>query len=89
MKIKEGFVLTDVGDSKIAVAVGETAKEFKGIVRLNETGAFIWNCISEGLNKEEVAEKLVNEYEGVDFTTALESVEEMIEKLKKDKIIEE
>ena len=42
MRIKKDFTIQKVGDSYIAVAVGETSKTFHGMVRLNETGAFLW-----------------------------------------------
>ena len=42
MKIKDGFVLEEVGGSYLAVAVGECAGNFNGMVRLNGTGAFLW-----------------------------------------------
>ena len=64
MKIKKGFVLEKVGDSYLACATGKLAKQFKGYVKLNETGAFIWNCISDGVSSaEKIAEALASEYE--------------------------
>lgn len=89
MKLKDGFVLTDVGETKIAVPIGERAKEFNGIVRLNDTGSFIWNCLADGLEAEEIANRLVEEYDGVDYDTALSYTEELISKLKKDGMIED
>ena len=48
MRIKEGFVLEKVGDGYLAVAVGGRADSFSGLVRLNSTGAFLWNNLAEG-----------------------------------------
>ena len=47
MKIKDGFVLEEVGGDFLAVAVGDRATEFSAMVRLNGTGAFLWNLLSE------------------------------------------
>ena len=59
MKIKSGFVLEKVGGDYLAVAVGELADYFNGMVRLNETGAFLWNLLCEGeFSREELSEKL-------------------------------
>lgn len=40
MKIKNGFILRNVSDAYVVVAVGEAAKDFNGMITLNETGAF-------------------------------------------------
>ena len=48
MKIKSGFVIQKVGASYLAVATGERAKEFRALVRLNGTGAFLWELLSSG-----------------------------------------
>ena len=64
MKIKEGFVIEKVGTSYLAVAVGERAAEFSSMVRLNSTGAFLWNCLAEAnLTHEELVDKVVAAYE--------------------------
>ncbi|MBQ7333308.1 MAG: PqqD family protein [Clostridia bacterium] len=64
MKIKDGFVLEKVGSSYLAVAVGDAAKSFKGLVRMNETGAFMWNIIKENdKTREELIESLLKEYD--------------------------
>ena len=64
MKIKAGFVLEKVGSSYLAVATGEAAKSFQGLVRMNETGAFMWNIVKDSdKTAEELAEALSKEYD--------------------------
>jgi len=64
MKIKSGFVLEKVGTGYLAVAVGERAKEFSALVRMNGTGAFLWNLISErDLNEEELLSEVLKVYD--------------------------
>lgn len=89
MKIKKDIVLVGLGDAKMAVPVGKTADEIKGIIRLNETASFIWNCVNEGLEKEQIARKMVESYSNVDFDTAMKCTEEIIEQMLKDGVIEE
>lgn len=89
MKIKKGIVLTDLGDVKVAVPLGETADEIKGIIRLNETASFIWECIDEGLEMEQIAKRMVKYYSNVDFDTALKCTEDIVDQMKKDGVIEE
>ena len=64
MKIKKGFVLEKVGDSYLACATGKLAREFKGLVRLNETGAFLWEKLSSSdKSEEDLARAILEEYD--------------------------
>ncbi len=64
MKIKSGFVLEKVGSSYLAVATGDAAKSFQGLVRMNETGAFMWNIVKDSDKScEELVEALEKEYD--------------------------
>ena len=64
MKIKDGFVIEKVADSYLACATGELASSFSGFIRLNSTGAFLWQQLS-GADKsvDELAEALMKEYD--------------------------
>jgi hypothetical protein len=88
MKIKKGFVLEKVGDSYLSCATGKLAKEFSGFVRLNETGAFLWNILSlADVTKEEMVEKMTAEYD-VSAEIALRDVEAFVLNLEKNGILE-
>lgn len=63
MKIKKGFLLRTVGDQNIVFAAGKAAKDFNGIIRLNETGRFLWELLQSDRDKESLAEALTREYE--------------------------
>lgn len=65
MKIKSGFVLEEVGNSYIAVAVGERADSFLGLVKLNKTGAFFWNLMAErDMSVDELVDEAMKVFEG-------------------------
>ena len=50
MKVKDGFYLTAIGtDFVIIASTPETKKEFDGMLRLNETGAFLWKKLALSL----------------------------------------
>ena len=88
MKIKKGFVLEKVGDSYLSCATGKLAKEFSGFVRLNETGAFLWNILASGdVTKEQIVEKMTAEYD-VSGEIAIRDVESFILNLQKNGILE-
>ena len=63
MKIKEGFILRQVADSNIVVAVGEAVKNFSGVISLNESSAFLWKKLEKGAEESELVEALLNEYD--------------------------
>ena len=70
LKIKKGFLLRRLGDEYMAVAIGEASKNFNGMIRLNETGAFYWEILEKGTIEEELLEKTLERYQEVDKETA-------------------
>lgn len=90
MKIKDGFVLEKVGGDYLAVAVGELADTFNGMVRLNETGAFLWNLLTEAeCSREELAEKLAVACVDVTACDVMPGVVAFEEKLRAAGLIED
>lgn len=82
MQINPDFTIQKVGASYVAVAVGETSKNFHGMIRLNETGAFLWNKMTErDMTEEALVDALLEEYD-IDRETAARDVHNMIESLK-------
>lgn len=63
MKIKEGFLLRHVGENHIVVAVGAAAVDFRSIITLNETGAFIWEQLCNPCTVEDVVKAVLAEYD--------------------------
>ena len=64
MRSKSGFVLEKVGGSYLAVAVGDRAEEFKVLIKLNSTGAFLWNIISDSdVTESDLADQLLSAYD--------------------------
>ena len=88
MKIKGQFILSDIADEQVAVSVGE-AEGFRGIVRLNETGAFVFRGLQDGKTEDRIADDLVASYKNVDRETALKAVKIVIDKLKAEGLLEE
>ena len=62
MKIKSGFVMRKVGSGYAAVPVHERAKTFNGMIRLNETGAFLFERLASDTTTDELAGMLAAEY---------------------------
>lgn len=87
MKIKEGYILRQVAGSSIIVAVGDEAVNFDGIKTLNETGAFLWKQIEQGMDEENMVKAIMDEYE-VDEGTAKNDVREFVKLLINNELIE-
>ena len=71
MKIKEGFLLRRVGDNHIVVPVGSQSVDFRCIITLNDTGAFIWERLQRPCTVEDLVAALLEEYDApADVITA-------------------
>ncbi len=81
MKIKDGFMLRKVCEEFVVVAVGRQTLDFKGIIRLNDTGAFLWEQLQKECTSEELAAALAAEY-AVDEATARADADEFIQSLR-------
>lgn len=87
IKLKDNFVLREVAGSFIAVAVGQRAKEFNGVIKLNSTSAFLWKLLEKGATETELVDAILNEYE-VDRETAEKDVNKILNDLKEAGITE-
>lgn len=87
MKIKEDFILRKVADSYVVVPVNDMTVDFNGIINLNETGAFLFEILQKGADKQELLDKLLSEYE-VTSEKAEADIDVFIQKLKDADILE-
>lgn len=88
MKIKEGFILKNIAGSTVAVPAGENLVNLQLMLTLNESGAFLWDCLQKPCEEENLVEALTAEYQ-VDNETARQDVKEFIAVLKENQILDE
>ena len=88
MKIREGFVLNEIGDTTLAIYVGEDENGLSGIVNLNRLGVFLWEKLTEGSTTEELVRAVTDRYD-VDEATARKDIEAFVDSLRKENIFEE
>ena len=88
MKIRKGFVLREVAGRQVVIATGDAAKNFNGIIKLNESAVMLWKMIESGADEETLAQKIIETYE-VDEVTAYNDVSMFVTKLKGAGIIDE
>ena len=87
MKIRDGFVVRTVAGESVVIALKEVSKEFNGVIRLNDTGRFLWDKLSEGAETEELVEAILSEYE-IDKETAEADITRFVDTLKGANILE-
>lgn len=87
MKIKDDFILRKVADTYVVVPVNSMTLDFNGIINLNETGAFLFGLLQKGATKEELLDKMLEEYD-VPQKKAYEDIDIFIQKVKDADILE-
>lgn len=87
MKIKSGFLLRKVGEQNIVVAIGDESRDFNGIIRLNETGRFLWEKLQNATTENELVSAMLLEY-NIDEATAKNDTAEFLESLKEANLLE-
>lgn len=78
MKAKKGFLLRRLGDEYMVVPVGEASKNFNGMIRMNETGAFYWKELEKGISEEDLVQKTLERFEDLDEETARRDLKEYL-----------
>ena len=81
MKLKPDFQIVQMANDYMLVPTGDQIDSFNGTVILNEVSAFILNQLKENLEKEDLVERLVMEFD-VESATAREDVDAAVEKMK-------
>ena len=79
MKIKEGYIIKKLGSGYVVVTVGDASRDFNGVISLNQSGAFLWQSIQDGLDtREKLIRAMLDRYENVDEATAAADLEEFL-----------
>lgn len=88
MKAKNGFNLRTVCGENILVAEGEENIDFSNIISMNESSAYLWNCIQgKDFEVKDLVDLLIEMYE-VDKETATRDAQLLVDQWKQAEIIE-
>lgn len=87
MKTKSGFLLRKLAGQWVVVPIGQNVADFSNILMLSESGARLWEKLSEGTDEEHLVKVLLDTYE-IDEETARQDVKEFIEKVEKQRLLE-
>lgn len=88
MKLKNGIVTNSIDGESFAIATGDAAKEFNGLIKNNPTAAFIFELLKTEQTEDSIVEAMLEKYE-VDEPTVRADVKELIDLLKSKNLIED
>ena len=88
MKLKYDFLLRDVGDRAVAVAVGEGSESCQGIISMNRSSKAIFEMLREETSEEEILQKLMKQYNGTEAFFR-EEIRKMVMKLRNGGVLTE
>ncbi len=88
MKINENFLLREVAGNKVVMPVGEAAERFNGMMKLNGSGAYLFEKIQAGTDEESLVQAMLADYQ-IDEETARRDIGKFIATLRAMNIIED
>lgn len=88
MQIKKGFAKREIAGSYIVVPVGSKSNEFNGMITLNESGSFFWDCFNKNVTIDDVVKMVTDEYD-VDAETAKKDITNFVKMLKDNDLIDD
>lgn len=86
MKIKKEFCMRNICGENTLVPIGETAVSFKGIIKVNNIGSFIWNNLEGAKDENEIVSMVMDKY-NLELNEARTSVDDFLKYLKNVNII--
>lgn len=88
MRLKEGLIFHAVGEEHMAVATGEAAKSFNGIIRNNETAAYIFELLKEDTTEAEIVAAMCERYDADEAVIAAD-VADVIKRVREAGLLHE
>ncbi len=88
MKLKNGIVTNSIDGESFAIATGDAAKEFNGLIKNNPTAAFIFELLKTEQTEDSIVDAMLEKYE-VNEPTVRADVKELIDLLKSKNLIED
>lgn len=79
MKLKDGFITYESGEQQILVPTG--GQKFSGLVRSNETAAFIIDALKTETTREMVIKTVADHY-GIETDRASQGVDTVLSQLR-------
>lgn len=85
-KLSKDYILRTIAGEKVVVPTGSAVQRFNGLITLNDVAGFIWECLENNDTKEEIVQKILEEYE-VEEATAVQDVNGFTQMLEEQGIL--
>lgn len=86
MKLKYNFTVNEVADRMVAVA--EDLTKFSGFIKMNKTGAYIFEMLKNDVTKEDIVSAMMKDFVGATKEEITETVDEFIKSLENSGVLE-
>lgn len=80
MKLNPEYILRNVAGEWVVVPVGSASRKINGLITLNDSAAFIWQCIAKGMDQQTIIHKTAEEFE-TDAATVSQEVHGFLDML--------
>ena len=87
MKLKKGYIMKELAGRYVVLPVGGDPDGFQGMIQMNVTGKFLWECLSEDKTRQELVELFLEKYDA-NKEEAEADIDAFIENLSKEGILE-
>ena len=87
MKLKKGYIMKELAGRYVVLPGGGEPEGFQGMIQMNVTGGFLWECLSEERTKQELIDLFLEKYDA-SREDAEADVNTFIENLSKAGILE-
>lgn len=88
MKLKYNFLINEIADKKVAVAVGDDINHFNGFIKMNDESAFIFDMLKNDVTEDDIVSALVEKLAAEDNEELRAGIRGFIAGLEKEGVIE-
>lgn len=81
MKLKYDFIVNQVADKMVAVAVGDDLEKFGGFIKMNDIGAEIFEILKNDVTIEAIVEEMTAKHPESTKEEAVEAVTGFVKQL--------
>ncbi|MBQ6478579.1 MAG: PqqD family protein [Erysipelotrichaceae bacterium] len=78
---RKGVILCEIADQNVLIAAKHLRKDVPYVTSLNETGAFCWKQLEEGIDEKELCQRMKQEYDVDQQDNISEDVHSLIQQL--------
>ena len=88
MKICEGIVIVNNCDEQILVTIGKASERFSGMIKMNDSAAYIVELLKQSKSEDDIVEDLASNF-SISPTDAKKYITDVVETLKQANLVTE